>query len=361
MQALAIESNVIPFTTIIDAIDPTPYATSAVRSVFGHKSLYYPPEGSPIVANRAGCREDRFILVISPAHNKPGLAWNGEDYEVVQFCGLWSHKFGIGDYWDNARPLVSGDALDAMRRLAIEKQHADHVGRMAAEDARQAEAAASLAKGEAMWQALGLGKAKAYLVAEYREDRSDIMTDYFASSTTKRIVLAPSAHTRQLFPEMRKACESWPEVAHMATKGKERRENYSMGRGTYLGGAYTHQTGWNIRKVLAYPGEVEALKRDLARHGGPLVVAAPAPAPVADGGPVVESTPSPTTVAESPAPVQTPQAIAAGMAVVWTKGKHLGKRGTVVTVRPDGRLVIDLDGKRVGDTHGITPDNVSAV
>ena len=72
-----------------------------------------------------------------------------------------------------------------------------------------------------------------------------------------------------------------------------------------------------------------------------------AAAVVVDGGPVVES-----------APVQTPQPIAPGASVVWTKGKHLGKRGTVVMVRPDGRLVIDLDGKRMGDTYGITADNV---
>lgn len=361
MQALAIESNVIPFPVKPAPIDPTPYATSAIRSVFGHKSLYYPPEGATIVANRAGCREDRFFLVIAPQYNKPGLAWDGEDYEVVETCGLWSHKFGIGDYWDNSRPLMTGEGLDAMRRLAIAKQHDDIAKRMEASDARQAEQADSLARGEALWQALGLDKAKAFIVAEWREDRSDTMTDYFASRTTKRIILAASAHNRNLFPEMRKACESWPEVAHMATDGKEHRENYSGGRGTYLGGDYSHQTGWNIRKELKQPWSLDDLKRDLARHGGPLVAPVPvAPVPMAPAPTVDDGGPIAAPVVESTTAPQTPQ-LAPGMAVVWTKGKRQGQTGTVRAIRPDGRLVIDSGDKLHGEAHGITPDNVKEV
>lgn len=354
--------NVIPFPVKPAPIDPTPYATSAVRSLLGHPSCYHPPAGSTIVHNGPGCIEDRYTLVIPPQRDRAGLAWDGESAMAVDHCGLWSHKFGIGLYWDNLRPLVTGPALDAMRTLALAKRAADNKARQDAEAARLAEEADALARGEALWQSLGLDGVKAFIVAEYRQDQSDITTDYFASSTTKRVVLATSTHTRQLFPEMRKAAALWHETAHMATEGREHRENYSMGRGTYLGGSYSHATGWNIRKVFAYRGEVEALKRDLARHGGPLVAAVQAPAPVSlDGGPaIVEPTATSSPVVESTSPVQAPQ-LAPGTPVVWTRGKRQGQTGTVRAIRPDGRLVIESGDKIHGEAHGITPDNVKAV
>lgn len=57
--------------------------------------------------------------------------------------------------------------------------------------------------------------AKAALVAEYEVDKSDLMTDYFATSTTRRVFLGWSKHTRDLFSEMRKAAATFAETAHM--------------------------------------------------------------------------------------------------------------------------------------------------
>lgn len=63
--------------------------------------------------------------------------------------------------------------------------------------------------------------AKAALVATYEEDKSDMMTDYFATHTTKRVFLAWSKHTKDLFSEMRKAAALLPETAHLGP-GKDR-------------------------------------------------------------------------------------------------------------------------------------------
>ena len=52
-------------------------------------------------------------------------------------------------------------------------------------------------------------------MATYEADKSDSMTDYFATSTEKRVFLAWSTHTKDLFSEMRKAAALLPETAHL--------------------------------------------------------------------------------------------------------------------------------------------------
>ena len=58
--------------------------------------------------------------------------------------------------------------------------------------------------------------ARGYIGAELREDESDIMTDYFAHSVTRRVLLGFSKSDRNNFREMRKLAatfgptKSWP-------------------------------------------------------------------------------------------------------------------------------------------------------
>ncbi len=59
------------------------------------------------------------------------------------------------------------------------------------------------------------GWAKAAIIAELEIDKSDSMTDYFATSTEKRVFLAWSSHTRDLFSEMRKAAATFGPTAHL--------------------------------------------------------------------------------------------------------------------------------------------------
>ena len=108
---------------------------------------------------------------------------------------------------------------------------------------------------DAMWQRLTPSWAKAYILAEWREDESDSQSDYFFSRTTRRVVLAFSKHTRNLFPEMRKAAALFPETAHLVTEGEEHREDYFGGAGFYLGGKRGKWSGWIVRKHSIWGGQ----------------------------------------------------------------------------------------------------------
>ncbi len=105
--------------------------------------------------------------------------------------------------------------------------------------------------------------AKAVIFAAHHVDKSDLMSDYHGHTTDRLLLLAWSTHTRDLFPEMRKACRNAPEVAHLvkpfdpdsvaddfpedARRNEEHREKYSMGGGYYLG-VYRDSTGWVVKK-----------------------------------------------------------------------------------------------------------------
>lgn len=93
--------------------------------------------------------------------------------------------------------------------------------------------------------------AKAAIVAEYHEDRSDSQTDYYGSTTTRNVVIGWSRHTRDLFPEMRKAAATFEETAHLADSPEdaEHREKYSMGAGFYLKRGWRNSTGWAVKKT----------------------------------------------------------------------------------------------------------------
>lgn len=96
--------------------------------------------------------------------------------------------------------------------------------------------------------------AKAVIIAELVEDQSDSMTDYFGSTTTKTVILGFSKHTRDLFPEMRKAARNYEATAYLADApdSAEHREKYSMGGGYYLKDGYRHRSGWKVSKRTFY-------------------------------------------------------------------------------------------------------------
>jgi hypothetical protein len=97
---------------------------------------------------------------------------------------------------------------------------------------------------------------KAIIIAEFVIDQCDSMTDYFGSKTTKTLILGFSKHTRDLFPEMRKAALNAEETKDLfdAPTEAEHREKYSMGGGYYLKHDWRHRTGWKISKCKLYKG-----------------------------------------------------------------------------------------------------------
>lgn len=68
---------------------------------------------------------------------------------------------------------------------------------------------------KAEWLARKPEWAEAAIVAELEHDESDSMTDYFSTSTSRRVFLAWSRHTRDLFSETRKAAATFSETAHL--------------------------------------------------------------------------------------------------------------------------------------------------
>ena len=84
----------------------------------------------------------------------------------------------------------------------------------------------------------------AVIIGEQHESECDPYTDYFGSRIVRTVLLGFSTHTRDLFPEMRKAAARFEGTAHLAERNAEyeHREKYSMGHGYYLG---THRySGW---------------------------------------------------------------------------------------------------------------------
>ncbi len=141
---------------------------------------------------------------------------------------------------------------DIAARMAAARQHQAN-DRKAADLAREEEG-----KARAAFEADAATRipswAKAVIVAELVKDDSDSMTDYFNSKTTRRVILAFSKHTRDLFSEMRAAARNHAETAFLADapESAEHREKYSMGAGYYLKKGYRHNDGWKISKVKFY-------------------------------------------------------------------------------------------------------------
>ena len=103
--------------------------------------------------------------------------------------------------------------------------------------------------------------AKAVIVAVSEEDKCESQTDYYATQTGRRVVLAWSRTTRADFKELRAAAGRFAETCHLASAGKdaEHRDNYSMGRGYYLKAGHRYNSGWYVQKhglwYLKHDGE----------------------------------------------------------------------------------------------------------
>ncbi|NTV25815.1 MAG: hypothetical protein HGB01_06355 [Chlorobiaceae bacterium] len=93
--------------------------------------------------------------------------------------------------------------------------------------------------GKNVWAKMDAAGAKSLIVAELKEDRSDLMTDYFHSVTVKTVILCTSKTSRNNFKDFRELADqaSIPEIQALATAPPEHkhRENNSGRGGYYLG------------------------------------------------------------------------------------------------------------------------------
>lgn len=185
-------------------------------------------------------------------------------------------------------PKHCAEELDAMRAAAEAVHRAEMSAAQEKRDKeREAAAAFAIEAAEKM-----PADARAVMVATMEIDDCDTMTDYFNVKSGRSIILAWSTHTRDLFPEMRKAALNHPDTAHLAEapESAEHREKYSMGSGYYLKDALTYSTGWKIHKVKlcwAKRGQPVSDRDERARRvpvgEWSIPERAPAPAP-AEGG-----------------------------------------------------------------------------
>lgn len=137
---------------------------------------------------------------------------------------------GIGHY--ESAPgtgIVTPGEVERLRSAAQEAMGAESDARKAAEAKRSAEIEA----GRALVHLLG--DAPCILVAEWREDESDSMTDYYGHRTVRRAIVGLLKSTRVNFKAWKKvaAQHASPEIAACA-QGEEHRQTYSMGGGYFI-------------------------------------------------------------------------------------------------------------------------------
>lgn len=172
-----------------------------------------------------------------------------KDMDRTDMLTPLSQKFGIGRYYDDVNP----EFMDAFE-VAILLQEAQAKAKAEADEAEKERIRVEEVKevGRKRFAKLFPENAQAVIVARLKQDESDSMTDYFASSTQRTVILGFSTHKRDIFSEMRKHASNFEETAYLAEDNEdyEHREKYSMGAGYYLGESKYH--GWIIEKVPVY-------------------------------------------------------------------------------------------------------------
>ncbi len=161
-------------------------------------------------------------------------------------------KFGIGYYYDSENPQF----MDSFE-VAILLQEAHGKKKAEEQQAEQEKIRVEQVKeiGRKRFAEIFPEDAQAVIVARLQQDDSDRMTDYYAHSTQRTVIIGFSKHKRDLFSEMRKHASNFEETAYLAEPNEdyEHREKYSMGDGYYLG--ESKYSGWIIEKVPVYKRE----------------------------------------------------------------------------------------------------------
>jgi predicted RNA methylase len=226
-----------------------------------------PAIGAPAIRDTYGDPTQRgYIYAVEDAATTPGVSFmiggNGLEEVKTRLSIVWddgttaeSLPGHICAPWlDHPAALARAPAdSDTIARLlsAARTKRATRLDEMAQDEARRVDTREAF---KAELRPLIPELARAVIVAELKADQSDSMSDYWGSTTTRRIILGFSTHARDLFPEMRKAARNHPEVAHLAdaAPGAEHRQKYSMGGGYFLKDGGRHSDGWKVSKESFY-------------------------------------------------------------------------------------------------------------
>ena len=208
------------------------------------------------VIQMEGYSYDRYV-VYKVTHNEYGYHYHlinlcTLDMQQSEFIKPLSQKFGIGMYYDeNNIEFKTNEEVAELYAKAKAKK--DTEKQKENQEKERIEAVKTIGR---QWLKDNLPTdAQAIIVAKLKQDKSDSQTDYFASSTTRTVILGFSKHKRDLFSEMRKYAANFEGTAYLAEYNAdyEHREKYSMGAGYYLGESKYH--GWIIEKESIYNRE----------------------------------------------------------------------------------------------------------
>lgn len=184
--------------------------------------------------------------------------WYGEKYLTVELDTLkldsksarikpFSKKFGIGTYFEPVYTFDGSEndlnnlvieakekAADDRKKEEAEKEMAEQVRRAKIEEGRELVNIPS-------W-------AEAVIVADHYENKSDPMTDYFATTVTDTVYLAFSGSTRNNMPELKKAAKAWDVTRELLNDEDtgEHREQHSYLPNYFVGSSRWY--GWKINK-----------------------------------------------------------------------------------------------------------------
>ena len=208
------------------------------------------------VIQMEGYSYDRYV-VYDIRKNDWGIAYKlinlrTKEFFIADIIRPLKEKFGIGYYYDSENPQF----MDGFEVLILQ-QEAEYKKKAEQEEAEKEKIRVEQIReiGRKRLAEIFPKDALGVIVARLQQDDSDRMTDYYAHSTQRTVILGFSKHTRDLFSEMRKHASNFEETAYLAefNEDYEHREKYSMGDGYYLG--ESKYSGWIIEKVPVYNRE----------------------------------------------------------------------------------------------------------
>ena len=173
--------------------------------------------------------------------------WMREAHQIELITLIMTYQLDL--VWvTQARQDISEVTRQAKAHEEAKKQHAIQQRQAKTEEHARQEQAFQASLTIPDW-------AKAVIVATFTTpdaQRSTPCIGEYESHTEQTLILSWSKHTRNLFPELRKACLHHPNTAFLHDKksSTEHRENYSMGAGTYLTDVAFHWHGWKVRKQV---------------------------------------------------------------------------------------------------------------
>ena len=208
------------------------------------------------VIQMEGYSYDRYV-VYDITKNQWGIAYKlvnlrTKEFQTADIIRPLKEKFGIGYYYDSENPQFM-DGFEVAILLQDAKNQKQAEEDKAEQERKRVEEVREI--GRKRFTEIFPEDAQAVVVARLQQDDSDRMTDYYAHSTKRTVIIGFSKHKRDLFSEMRKHAPNLEETTYLAefNEDYEHREKYSMGEGYYLG--ESKYSGWIIEKVPVYNRE----------------------------------------------------------------------------------------------------------